>query len=301
MPVSLSNGHIGLQVAPEYGGRITQFLDLQSGRDWMVPGNPSAETGEEAVYGVKQAVGWDECFPTVSRWDARGTVWNRNLRDHGDIWGRPMVVTESAPDRLSLIRETAEYRFERHLGLDGPVLQADYQIENRTLHPMPYLWALHALLAVRPGDHLLLSQISLLPASFVAINGQQIVTDAVDWPHGDPRFGFPFNIVPQSNGFMAKLYADVPQQARAFVGGPDRWLGILWDGAQIGHLGLWLTYGGWPSPGPGSVHHLAIEPTTDPADHLGQVVGSGGTPPLPPGGRKTWSVRFIVSDKADPD
>ncbi|MCX7301657.1 MAG: hypothetical protein NTX73_15035 [Rhodobacterales bacterium] len=298
MTVRLENADLRVDVSPSYGGRVVHLIDRQTGRDWMVPGGESPQTGEDAVYGANEAVGWDECFPTVSRWDATGTVWDRNLRDHGDIWGRPMEVLAQSCDCLTLSVETAEYRFERSLRLDGPVLHAGYAVENRTKAPMPFLWALHALLEVRPGDRLVMPGIGRMAAAFVGMNGQRIEMEGMAWPEGDQRLGFPFDVVPEPNGFMAKLYADVPADACAFVGGPDRWLGIQWDGKENGHLGFWLTYGAWPAPGPGSMHHLAIEPTTAPADHLGQAIASGQDHALAPGRRREWSVRLVVSDRA---
>ncbi len=296
MTVTLENADLRVDVSPFYGGRVVRLIDRKTGRDWMVPGGESRQTGEEAIYSADEAVGWDECFPTVGRWDASGTVWGRNLRDHGDIWGRPMEVVAQSGDSLTLAIETLEYRFERRLTVEGPVLRADYALENRTTRPMPFLWALHALLEVIPGDRLVMPGIGRMAVSFVGLNGARIEMDDIAWPEGDSRLGFPIDIVPEPNGFMAKLYADVPDDARAFVGGPDRWLGIIWNGDEIGHLGFWLTYGAWPAPGPGSMHHLAIEPTTAPADHLGQAISGGQDRALPTGARREWSVRFVVTD-----
>jgi hypothetical protein len=298
MTARLENPDLRVDVSPSFGGRVIHLIDRKTGRDWMVPGGESPQTGEDAVYGLNEAVGWDECFPTVARWDAAGTVWGRNLRDHGDLWGRPMEVVAQSAETLTLSATTPEYRFERSLRLEGPMLTASYLVENRTTRPMPFLWALHALLAVRPGDRIVMPGIGGMAAAFVSRNGRRIGMDTMPWPEGDPRLGFGVDKVPEPNGFMAKLYADVPADARAFVGGPDRWLGIGWDGHDIGHLGFWLTYGGWPAPGPDSAHHLAIEPTTAPADHLGQAVAGGKDHPLPPGGRREWSVHFVVTERA---
>ena len=87
--VVIENEAMRIVLQPEYGARVVSLLDKASGRDWIFAGPQSRNTGEAAVYGGDEAVGWDECFPTISPWDASATGWKRRLRDHGDVWGRP--------------------------------------------------------------------------------------------------------------------------------------------------------------------------------------------------------------------
>jgi Aldose 1-epimerase len=281
----LQNEQVTVAVAPDFGARVTQLIDRATGRDWMAPGGRSGQTGEDAVYGVAEAVGWDECFPTVGRCDATGTVWGRILRDHGDLWGRPFAVVEHRTDLLTLEYESDQFRFVRTLRLDGATLHVDYQIDNLTAEPMPYLWALHGLLAVRPGERIELPGVTRLTAPYVSLNGAIIDLPVIHWPDTKAALGFDIDIVqPQSAGFAAKMYAAVPRHARAKVGG----LEIVWSGAQNGHLGLWFTYGGWP--GVGGVHQLAIEPTNASAGDLTEALGQ--VTPIAPFGQHRFAVQF---------
>ena len=297
--LTLQNDQITVTIAPDFGARVTRFIDRSTGRDWMAPGGQSAQVGEDAVYGRAEAVGWDECFPTVGRCDASATVWGRTLRDHGDLWGRAFGVVEHRTDQLTLENETGEVRFVRTLRLRGATLQADYQIDNLTAQPMPYLWALHGLLAVRAGERIVLPGINQLNAPYVSLNGAFIDLPLISWPDTSAALGFDIDIVqPDTAGFAAKLYATVPAQARAMVGGVDGWLELAWSGDQIGHLGLWFTYGGWPEPG--GVHQLAIEPTTAPAGDLSEAMALGQANPLAPGGSRRWTVTLTLSRQAQP-
>lgn len=297
--IILKNDLIAVAIAPDFGARVTRLIDRSTGRDWMAPGGQSDQTGEDAAYGLPEAVGWDECFPTVGRCDASGTVWARTLRDHGDLWGRPFAVVEHRADLLTLEYQTDAFRFVRTLKLRDNILQADYQIDNLTTHPMPYLWALHGLLAVRAGERIILPGIGQLAAPFISQNGAFIDLPQINWPDTSAALGFDIDIVqPDTAGFAAKLYAPVPAQARAMVGGAGGWLDLAWSGDQIGHLGLWLTYGGWP--GPGGVHHIAIEPTTAAAGDLSEALALGQANPLTPGGSRRWMVTLTLSPHAQP-
>ena len=295
--LTLQNEHIAVAVAPGFGARVTRLIDRATGRDWMVPGDQSHQTGEDAVYGRNEAVGWDECFPTVARCDASGTVWARNLRDHGDLWGRAFAVVEHRTDVLTLAYQTDAFRFVRSLRLLGNTLHANYLVHNLTAQPMPYLWALHGLLAVRPGERIVLPGIRQVHAPYVSKDGATIDLPLIHWPATSAALGFDIDTVqPETAGFAAKLYASAPAQARAMVGGAEGWLELAWSGEQIGHLGLWFTYGGWPGSGPESsgVHHMAIEPTTASAGDLSEAIALGQADPLAPGGSRAWTVRMSV-------
>ena len=295
--VLLRNAQIDVAVSPDFGGRVTRLVDRRNGRDWMAPGGQTDQTAEDAVYGLAQAVGWDECFPTVGRCDASGTVWGGVLRDHGDLWGRPCAVVEQRADLLTLEQETAQFRFVRTLQLQGPTLDVRYQIDNLTAAPMPYLWALHGLLAVRPGERIVLPGVSTLTAPYLSRQGAIIDLPQVNWPDTSAALGFDIDIVqPETAGFAAKLYASVPAQARAMVGGPDGWLELAWSGLDLGHLGIWITYGGWP--GVGGVHQLALEPTTASAGDLAEAIGLGQIRPIAPGGQHRFSVQFSIKSAA---
>lgn len=284
----LQNAQIEVAIAPDFGGRVVRLIDRRTGRDWMAPGGQTAQTGEDAVYGLAEAVGWDECFPTVGRCDATGTVWGRVLRDHGDLWGRAFAVVEQRDDLLTLEFETDQFRFVRTLRLEGATLHVAYQIDNLTAEPMPYLWALHGLLAVRPGERIVLPGVTHLTAPYVSLQGAIIDLPQVSWPDTRAALGFDIDIVqPQTAGFAAKMYATVPAQARAKVGG----LEIVWSGDQIGHLGLWFTYGGWP--GVGGEHHLALEPTNANAGDLAE--GLAQVTPIAPFGSHHFAVQFNIS------
>lgn len=290
VPLTIENDVLEVVVTPGFGARVVSLIDRRTGRDWMARGGVSTSVGEDAAYGVGEAGGWDECFPTVSRWDATHTPWARQLRDHGDLWGRAWRVEDHTPATLKTTFEGALFRFTRTLALEGATLEAAYAVENTGSAPLPFMWALHALLATRPGETLRLPGMTEVDAAYLAANGRRLPPGRLAWPMGRADLPFAIGEVQSSEArFAAKLYGT--RAGAASVGGPDGWLDLTWEG--VSDLGIWLTYGGWPSPGSG-IHHVALEPTTAAVDHLGQAIERGKAAVLPPGETKEWRVAMTL-------
>lgn len=290
MPTTIENETLRVVVLAEYGARVASLIDKRSGRDWMAQGGVSANVGEEAVYSVGEAVGWDECFPTVSRWDAGATPWARRLRDHGDLWGRPWQIDALDAEKLSTSFAGTGFRFARTLRLEGPALIAEYAVANTGTAPLPFMWALHALLATRAGETMRLPGVDAVDAVYLGVAGQHLPRGQVDWAAGRADLPFPIaEVQPTSARFAAKLYAS--RLNAASVGGEGGWLDFTWTG--VPDIGIWLTYGGWPQPG-SDVHHVALEPTTAAVDHLGQAIERGNAVTLEPGQTHEWQVRLTL-------
>ncbi len=283
----LENQHLRVGVTPEYGARIVSLRDKGSGREWMTQGAESTNIGEAAVYRGPEAVGWDECFPTVGAWDASATGWQRSLRDHGDLWGRRWRVDASSVDGLGLSYETQEFRFSRTLALERGGLTAAYEVSNVSDRPLPYLWALHALLAVREGDSIVLPGVATVDASYLSLGGIALPTGRLAW--AGENVALPFRLdrtQPAASAFAGKMQTSGLPAARVRIGRPGEWLEIAWD-QGIRDLGIWITYGGWPEPG--GHYEVALEPTSSPADDLGQAIAAGCVP-LVPGEVRRWEV-----------
>jgi len=285
----LATPEVALELDPDFGARITGLRDLVTGREWLAQGGRRRMAGEDAVYGADDAVGWDECFPTVAPWDARATVWGTVLRDHGALWGRPARVVTQAQTEVVTEQEGPLFTFRRRITLAGRELRADYRLTNRTDVPLPWLWAAHAMLQVGPDDRILLPGVHEVTAAHLAREGRIVTAPALAWPGPNPDWPERLDRVqPQSAGLAAKLYLDGVPGGAAYVGHGDDWLRIGWSGG-IAALGIWLNYGGWP--GPGGSYHLGLEPTNAPVDHLGQAIGRG-TPALAAGSGTGWSLRY---------
>ncbi len=275
--LKLSNDRLCLTVDAAFGARVVELTDLATGRQWLVPGTPCTEVGEDAVYGVAQAKGWDECFPTVLA--CAQPSCPEPLRDHGALWGRPWAVDLAEATRLETRYETAEIRFVRRLTLDAASVSAEYRVTNLSSAVLPYLWSQHCLLATLPGDRIALGGQTAMRAA-----GQPFA-----WPHHPARDLS--RVGPPDEGFALKSYADTPGPAFAEVLGPKG--GIRLDWHRLPALGIWLCYGGWPEGNP--VHQVALEPTTAAADHLAEAEALGQARHLAPGATHDWTVRLTLT------
>lgn len=283
----IENEGIRVEVDPAYGGRVTSLRDTRSGREWLTQGGRSANTGEDAVYLGDEAVGWDECFPTVADWDASRTAWRRRLRDHGDLWGRPWSVDEIGAQTIALSFVGRDFRFLRSLRVEPATLVASYRVDNLAAGPLPYLWALHALLAVEPEDRIELPGVDAVTVAYLESGGTLIEVPRLGWSGPNGVLPHSLDQVQSPHARLAgKFYASHLPGGSARIGQPGRSLEIAWD-ESISDLGIWLTYGAWPKPG--GHYEVALEPTNAPADHLGEVIDAG-IAPLPAGGSRSWTV-----------
>jgi galactose mutarotase-like enzyme len=276
--LSLVNDRISLTLSPDYGARVTALTDRATGRQWLVTGGQSRQNGEDTVYGADEAVGWDECFPTVLACSHPG--WDHPLRDHGALWGRPWATDTATADCVETRFETPGFRFIRRLALAGAAVWADYQVTNLGTAPLPYLWSQHCLLATNPGDRIILTGHENLRA-----NGEAFL-----WPN-HPRRDLG-RVGAKDEGFALKAYSETPQPASAAVTGPEG--GLRFDLQGLPAFGLWLCYGGWPAGDP--VHQVALEPTTAAADHLAAADALGQARWLGAKKTHTWSVRMTMTD-----
>jgi len=180
--VELENGVVLLVAVPGFGGRIISLIDKRSDREWLAQGNPPAEQATEcSVFGGDVAAGWDECLPTVAiAVDPVDPC--RQLRDHGDVWGRPTEV-ELDGDCLALASAVDHWRYQfgRTIRLDDASLRVDYWIENRSTRDLPFLWVMHALLDLEPGASLHVRQVERVSLSYSA--GSDLIAPAeLAWP-----------------------------------------------------------------------------------------------------------------------
>ncbi len=276
MTLTLANDRIRLTIVPEYGARVTELWDRSTGRQWLIPGDLSPDTGADAIYGAAEACGWDECFPTVA--PCEHPSWGK-LRDHGLLWGKAWEVVEAAVDRIETQYVSPAFRFVRKLSLQDATLTADYAVTNRAAVPFAYLWSQHCLLSTTLEDKIVLSGLDEMIANSAPF----------DWPHHHAR---DLSLIGTAcDGFALKSYAMTPTVASAEIVNPDGGIRFCWDG--IPAFGLWLSYGGWPTHDP--VHQVALEPATAAADHLAAAEAIGQAKTVESHVTHRWSVRVTLT------
>ena len=289
--LSIASDALEVALAPEAGARVTAIIDRATGRNWLAEGEPTLLGAEEASYGLNEAAGWDECFPTVSPCDAPMAPWRRRLRDHGDLWGRPWRVSQRTATRIETVHSGDGLRFSRSLAVTGASVEVVYHAENSLETTTPFLWAMHPLFALRAGETIVVPNARSLAPTYSALHGEQLEAETLPWPEGDRRVPFPLDCVqgPEAR-YAGKFFFGERGLTSASLGGPTRLLDMTWQG--VDHLGLWITYGAWPRFN--DVLHVALEPTTSPDDTLEQAAARGRAAVLAPGGSRTWRVSLTL-------
>lgn len=314
--VVLESEAIRLIAVPALGARVVSLVDRRTRREWLVSGEGPADrraaaawASPQAAFGGNIASGWDECLPSVAPADDPTGLAAR-LRDHGDAWGRPARVTVDGAS-LTAVSDGVHwpYAFTRRLAVVDDSVDIDYEIENRAVRDLPFLWSMHPLLDMPEASQIYLPGIDEVAVSHAAglrlrrpadalrlasaADLVQLPSDGLAWPVAevaDGPFALDRTLGPDA-GIALKLYAQAPHGGRAAAQTPNgEWLGFAWDPGAIPFVGVWLDYGGWPERAP--VNQIAIEPTTAPADDLPGAMRVGRAVALPPGGRFEWSVRL---------
>lgn len=169
---------------------------------------------------------------------------------------------------------------------------AEYELTSLADQPLPILWSQHPVFRLEPGTRL------ELPGVTEVVRTSQAGIDLPprsSWPLAAPFSGgsLDLSLVHSGLGWSAKLYAETPPGPVCAVAPDGARLTIDWDRGFAPALGIWLSYGGWPSGGP-PVEQIALEPTTSGHDDLAAAQADGQHRVLPPRERLAWWVRLGV-------
>jgi hypothetical protein len=270
----LNNSRIELAVVPELGARIISLKDLRTMREWLWHPDSGARlfrnrTGDD--FSTGPLYGIDECLPTIAPCAWQG----RKLPDHGEVWTAAWFVDKSAWQtgvlRASALLPISPFIFSRTIELRENQVLLSYELENRSGHAEHYLWAMHPLLRLRPGDRL------DLPISSRALLNGTMWVDEIDSANLD--------------GNCSKVFARPITEGSAGIVNHetgDR-LNFTWDTTQNDTLGLWLSCGGWHGH-----HHFAIEPSRGQPDDLASAADGEYCGTVPPHSSVAWQVSIHV-------
>ena len=221
--------------------------------------------GEDFAQGP--VAGMDECLPTIAACSWQG----RSLPDHGEVWSEAWQVDceawESGIMKTSIKLKLSPLEFERTLELSGHEVRLGYRLTNVNTCEESFLWAIHPLLKLCPGDRL------EAPAS---TTGQLI---------GTAWAGAVESAIPENH--YVKVFAGPISEGWVAINNQhtsDR-LELEWDPAENGTLGLWLTRDGWHGH-----QHFAPEPTNADVDALNLAAQRNCCGVVPPSASVSWDV-----------
>lgn len=279
-------GPLRLRFVPDLGGKVTSLRSGPGGREWLarpVRSLRAPRPGQD--WGELDCSGWDECLPNI------GGSADGALADHGDVWRLPWQA-QAGPDTLSgsVAPPHRDYRFARDLSTAGPVLRAEYRLDNLGGRPLPWAWAQHMLLSA--DEHT-----GILASSPMRLRLDSSYRDGTPVPGGRgracPNWLCP-GAVPTTRidlrgatGRAAKLWFEPPLPAVVAVLHGQEWLawhlGGPSDAGSFPDLGLWVNLGGWGGP---QLRQVAVEPAFGAED--APAGAYRGLVPLGPGEHRRW-------------
>jgi hypothetical protein len=267
---SLGNEEVAVAVAPELGARILSLKNLRTGREWLWHPGGSLKLFRNSVgddFSRSPLAGIDECFPTIASCQWRG----RQLPDHGELWNADWLVDDVAWQNGVLTTRVhshlSPFQFERTVQLDDNEVQLHYQITNLSDTEEKFIWALHPLLRLQPGDRLRLPE-----SSRKQFNGAAWIDGIGD------------NV---SGKMCAKAFARSVREGWAAIhnSATGDALEFSWNPEDNPVLGLWLTRGGWHGH-----HHFAIEPANGDHDSLATAAAQNRCGTIDARGIISWKI-----------
>ena len=311
--LGLTSDSIALRCAPALGGRVFSLVNRRSGREWLWRQHGTRELfrpSDPADFGSGCFAGLDECVPSVGacRW-ADG----RKVADHGELWAKAWTIDDVDEGGFTLSVESPAFglRLIRATRLAGSTVRFEYSLANMSSKVAPALWCMHPLFNWLEGDRLELPETvtrlhvqgvqPALPASApdAAVDGatRSGLRPVIPFPEMLPGVRLDELMLADNDAGFLKAFTDayrgpVGMAALWNAGTGDR-LDVRWDSSAAPYLGLWLTRGGYRG-----WHHVALEPTTAPHDHVDVAVNDpalSAAVTLAPGERRSWWVEWQVS------
>ncbi len=253
--IVLENRLLRVILLPQLGGKIWQITYKPADRDllWQHPRLTPRIVPFHAVYDDVFFGGWDELFPN----DLPETINGEHLPDHGEIWTLPwhVEVVRNAPEEvtLHLAVETpiSVARVEKWITLrDGEAkLRMRHRISALGVHDQPFLWKLHAAMALSHDSRIDLPARQMYVEDFGpqrAPIGERTYT----WPNLVAADGVTHDMrhtLPPTARVSEFQYATELSAGWCAITHPHEKLGfgLAFDRDVLSSCWLFATYGGW--------------------------------------------------------
>lgn len=253
--VRIENEHLQIDILPEAGGKIYNFIHKPSDRNllWHSPRILPSRVPYGAGFDNNWSGGWDELFPNDVPTPAES---GEIFPDHGEIWCQPCEweVVEASPERASVCLTSyprvLTARFEKTISLsrDESICRTHYRISNTGRLPILFIWDIHPAMVISPVTRL------DLPATNGLVDPWREDRFAggshYAWPFAETRQGEKVDmrsVEPPESG-MADLHY-LPDIEAGWFAVTDTQkqvgFGMSFPVEVLPHLWLFRTFGGW--------------------------------------------------------
>lgn len=285
--VCIQNKQLSVSVHVESGAKLISLRSMSTGKEWLVRGDRSNSSGNSIgdVFSTSSVSGADECIPNI----APGAWQGADLVDHGEAWSVPWKLAEGALNLQRIVTEVelpiTSWRLKRVVLFEGECAVLSYTLTNLKEEMSAFLWAWHPLFQIHPGDWIQLPEEVESLSVEVARNPDGGEGDFWSWP--GPFSGIRLDqlrLGTKDDSYL-KAFVGPVKEGKVTLHSPARSesLEISWNPTELPYLGLWICRGGWNGH-----QHLALEPTTAPADVLDEASGTW----VEANGVCNWSFRL---------
>ncbi len=289
--ITLHNERLRVRVLPEEGGRITSFFDMKSKIEFLLQPSELYRRPRSLDrwdrFENSACAGIDDCLPSAGACSPQ--TLGGPVPDHGDFWRLPWDVLRASESNQVSMAATGYSRpllFEKHLILHASALEIHYKIRNIADTPVPFLYALHPLFAIDPGDRIVLPpEVDTVKVESSRSGRFGVSGSLITWPKpGGPGSALDLSRTGAISASTAEmLYTGRLQAGWCGIYRAQRRQGIAlrFDPRQLPYLGLWLCYGGWPEDATRPRQYaVALEPTVAPWGTLSAALENGQAPVL---------------------
>jgi hypothetical protein len=289
--ITLHNDRMRVHVLPEEGGRITSIFDMKSNIEFLLQPSDSYCRSKSLDpwdrFENSACAGIDDCLPSVGACGPETP--GGPVPDHGDFWRlRWNVVSTSKSESVSMAATSYSrpLLFEKQLILYDSSLEIRYRIRNISDTPVPFLYALHPLLAIDPGDRIVLPpEVSAVRVESSRLDRVGVPGSVIDWPNpGGAGSSLDLSCTEAISAstaemlYTGRLRAGCCGLYRAQSG---QGIAVRFDTKQLPYLGLWFCYGGWPEDAAQPRQYaVAFEPTVAPQGTLASALKHDQAPAI---------------------
>jgi hypothetical protein len=297
--VRLENELISIDVLPELGAKIYNFVHLPSDRNllWHNPHIPPARQQFGARFDDVWSGGWDELIPNDI---PTPVIGNETLPDHGEVWSQAnkWQVTKSneseAAVRFVNHGHVLPTVFEKTISLrqGDAFCTVQYRLTNLGRQPVDFLWNIHPAMAISPTTRLDLRARRGIVEKWGTDHFEG--GSEYDWPYSVDRSGKRVDLrevhSPESALADHHYLPDIAEgwyavtNTKAQVG-----FGLLFPTSVFPHLWLFRTFGGWRG-----LYTLILEASNGYPSDLAAAQRSGRCGHLEPGQRIEAEVKAIA-------
>jgi galactose mutarotase-like enzyme len=190
--------------------------------------------------------------------------------------------------------------FYKNIRLKRNSLWISYKVENRSDYEVDYVWSSHPLLAVRPGDRVMVP-----PEVHEAFIDQSHTGrfggfgDYVSWPlaTAGKNIGSDLSfLLPPEADTAEKYFTPRLSHGWCALDSPSDGHSITFrfDPKVVPFVGMWINQGGWPRNSAFRHYTVALEPCSGAPDSLEKAVEYGQASTLAGKETKGWEMEIEV-------